>query len=92
MLVNSINCSPVKLRFRLYIVYLHAISPVMAVDSAVRRARCRAGLALKVESRAGAFAQATAAVDAMLTQDNWSFGTRRATQKRLIRKVYASWR
>lgn len=41
-------------------------------------------LALKVESRADAFTQATAAVDAMLTKDNWSFGTRRATQKRLI--------
>lgn len=40
--------------------------------------------ALKVESRAGARTQTAVTVDAMIVKDNWSFATRRATQKRLI--------
>jgi TPR repeat protein len=67
------------------LAYLHDEGRIVDRDAARAAEYLVAALqALKVESRAGARTQAAAAVDAMLTKDNWSFATRRATQKRLI--------
>jgi TPR repeat protein len=67
------------------LAYLHDEGRVVARDPVRAAEYLLASLAaLKVEAVAGARAQSAATAEAMISKDNWSFRTRRETQKKLV--------